>query len=302
MKKLLCTILLVLMMANICVSPAFAHPDQNSHYRDIEKVLFGREILTRNERKSTTTLGSKARDALLSLEHATAIVLDQYKGDDQDLLDQLAEYGVPSLPPDAITTKDQDARGINFLASPNLHRSFTHRGWTFEYLPSSSKANFPVRKEILMETARVAFDPDLLDFTRRDAFCAVLYYVHVLGDHMADSKAKGTTLIISLVEPGAVRRTPPRNEDIFLELEYYLSVLFKDKSDNQTYSRMMQKLNDLRRRVAKTARETNLFSDQGAMQLYHSYVDELFDLLCTYVPRLLEREEFFSDVFLTGWG
>ena len=298
MKKKYGVGLLIIVVLLSAAMPAFAHPDQNLHYKDLERVLFGKEILTKQQRASTSSLGDPAWDALISLEHATAIVLDQYKGDDQGLLDQLNEYGVPNLPPDAITTKEQHERGINFTAAAKDHRSFTHRGWTFSYLPSSSIANFPVRKEILMATAQVAFDPELLNDKRREAFCALLYYVHVLGDHMADSKAKGKALIVSLVEPGAAERTPPQNEDLFLEFKYYLSVLFSDKSEDQTYSRMMQKLNELRNKASKTARETNLFTKEGSMDLYHGYVDELFDILCTYVPHLLEREPFFNSVFL----
>ena len=300
MRTILRSIILIVLIVTLWTVSAFAHPDQNDHYADIERVLFGKEVLTRSERKSTVLLGNPAKDALISLEHAAAIVLDQYKGDDQGLLDQLSEYGVQNLPPDAMTTMDPDPRGINFQSSPNLHRSFTHRGWTFQYPKVSSKANWPVRREILLETAKAAFDSEYLDATRREAFCALLYYVHVLGDHMSDSKAKGNTLIISLVEPGASRRTPPQNEDIFLELGYYLPILFSDKTDDRTYTRMMGKLDTLRKKAVKTARETNIFTSEGSMEIYYDYVDELFDILSTYIPRLLEREPFFSRVFISG--
>lgn len=303
MKKLANSVLLICLIAILWSTPALAHLNQNEHYRDIEKVLFGEEVLTRQQRISTMLLDDPANDALISLEHATAIALDQYKGLYQDLLDRLNEYGVPYLPPDAITTKDQDERGINFQSSPSLHRSFTHRGWTFAYQPVSSKANWPVRQDIMIQTAKRVFDPALLDDTRCDAFCAVLYYIHVLGDLLPDSKEKDEGITIQLIQRGASTRNPAENSDIFLEFERYLGILFRDQQGSESYRRMMDKLRDLRKEVVKVSGDFSSFpnkNDPEAMKVYHEYADRLYkEVLIKYVHHLLSLEPFFQKVFYT---
>jgi len=299
MKKLLCSFLLISLLSMSWIVPALAHPDQNDHYIDIEKILFGKEILTKSERDSTTLTGDPAKDALISLEHAAAIVLDQYKGLYQDKLDRLREYGVQNLPPDTTTKMDEDPRGINFGASGHDHRSFTHRGWTFSYLPASSKANWPVRKEILLETAKAVFDAELLDDKRREAFCALIYYIHVLGDLLPDSKEKDGSITVHLIQPNASTRNPAENADIFLELDRYLSILFTNHGT--TFSRMQKKIRNLRSEAIEISRRYNSFPDKNnpqAMNDYHDIAKRLYKILCVEINPMLQLEPFFNRVFL----
>lgn len=298
MRKRMFLLVLVVIMHFSLSTYALAHPDQAQHYEDIEKVLFGKKVVFGyGMNRHSTLFHGRALNALLNIEYAVAIACDQYKGEYSAQLESLSEYGVPDLPPDVNQTKDEHERGINYIASAKTHRSFTHRGWTYDYQPSSSIANWPVRKELVYNTACVAFGEEYVDDKELDAFCALLYYTHLLGDHMEDSKMKGNGLIISLVEPGAAKRTPPENVDMFFELDYYLSVLFDDKKDDETYKTMMMKLRDLREITRKTSNSTNRFQKPEDMELYHQYVHDLHQILYTYVPRLIEREDFFNTVF-----
>lgn len=71
-------------------------------------------------------------------------------------------------------------------------------------------------------------------------------------------------------------------------------VLFSDKRVDRTNSQIMQKLDSLRKKAIMTNqdRDKHIITKEAYMDLYHGYVDDLFDILCAYVPHLLEREPF----------
>ena len=150
-----------------------------------------------------------------------------------------------------------------------------------------------------METANVAFAPELLDDKRREAFCALIYYVHVLGDLQPDSSEKDGSITVHLIQPNASTRNPAENADIFLELDRYLSILFSNQGT--TFNRMQKKIRNLRSEAIEISRQYKSFPDKNnpeAMDAYHDIAKRLYTILCEEIHPLLQLEPFFNRVFL----
>lgn len=281
MRTRLFSLITILVLLTLPSNEALAHPKAQDHYLELEMVLFGKRYAGPN------------KDKLKLLEFASTLAIDQYKGSDAEKLKTLANAGIPELPPNVIDTKDQNEKGINFDASPNTHRKETHRGWDWNYQPD--KANWPIRKKILLETVNNVFGFNSFS-GKYDKQCnslsALIYYVHIVGDHQEDSKYKAGGAITSLAEKNYSSSTI----DIFYELEQHLPVLFADQKYSLTYMRMMNKLRDLGKEVRKLTGSREGVTPEKIPQ-YHQYAKDLIGILETYIPNLLRREEFFSRVF-----
>lgn len=259
-----------------------AHPKAQDHYLELELVLFGKKY------------AGPSKEALTLLEYASTLAIDQYKGSDADKLAKLAGAGIPGLPPNVTDAKEQNEKGINYTASPNTHREATHRGWDWYYQPSD-KSNWPARKNILLSTANKVFAFSLVSgqYDRQcNSLCALIYYVHLIGDHQEDSKYKSDGAITSLAE----KNYNASNIDIFYELEKHLPILFANQRDSWTYMRMMSKLGVLGKEVRKLTGSREGVTPEKTSQ-YHEYARELIGILSTYVPSLLKQEKFFSNAF-----
>lgn len=292
-RKLIAGILLCLLVsASLC--KAFAHKD-NQHYKEIESVLFGTQ--------AATIMGDQASKKLVRhLEYATSIALDQYNGFKDTLLKDLQMYGVPNLPPNV--TEIGTENSINFSDSPNKHRGYTHLGWTYTYGKEFADANWPKRKQMMVETTKKVLNSK--DEEICDSFAAILYYVHLLGDMQEDSSRTERDQVIPLIEKHGLSDIfiHKPNKDIFIELYHYLSVLFEgrvNKTYLSYYNRMMRKIKDLYSEAKKDMRsnddevikenENNLTSEQ-----LDYYSRELLKALSSNMPILLEHT-LFSGVF-----
>lgn len=90
---------------------------------------------------------SSAKDSIQALEDAVYLAVDQFNGKSAEELKRLKDMGVSGLPLSIDEFNDR---------SNYVHRSFTHRGWDFEY---PEEAHWPVRKRILTNTVqKVLFD------------------------------------------------------------------------------------------------------------------------------------------------
>ena len=170
MKKTIGVLLILSII--ICHFPiAVAHQNENDHYKDLESVLFGNN--------SARIMGDAEKKKLVRhLEYATSLALDQFNGFKGTLLEDLRLYGVPNLP-NHITDKIEEG-GFNFPASGQTHRQYTHLGWTYDYDKEHRVANWPLRKQMMVDTAKRVLNCN--DDEICDSFAALLYYIHVIGD------------------------------------------------------------------------------------------------------------------------
>lgn len=126
------------------------------------------------------------REAIEAIESAAYLCPDQFNGSGKEELNTLIAYGVPGIP----NSIDE----INFTSNWQ-HRRYTHMDWVPMEHPDVG--NWDMRKEILLATVNKVFDfgpftdpvPLLgwkVDYTDQcNSFCALVYYVHILGDNEA---------------------------------------------------------------------------------------------------------------------
>ena len=127
------------------------------------------EVLFKNFREVEND--PSIQDEIKALECASYLAIDQFNNNGQKDLDFLLTYGVKGIP--------SEVSEISFNASGTTHRSHTHRGWDFQ-LYSVTKELWPVRKQILLNTADKIFDFQG-DDVKKDSFCALIYYIHILA-------------------------------------------------------------------------------------------------------------------------
>lgn len=279
-KFILISILFILLCAYLV--PAGAHPSAQAHYDELELVLFGGKYTGVN------------REALTLIEYASTLAIDQFNGFHSDILTYLSQHRISGLPPDVKTSRDQDRLGINYTASPHTHREATHRGWDWNY--AVDKGNWPVRKNILLSTVThvFGFKGSRGDYDKQcNSFCALVYYVHLIGDHQEDSKYKEDGPIVSLAE----KNFSTSNIDIFYELDHHLSILFSNQKDTHLYRLMMDKLRKLGKETRALTGSTGGINTPEKLESYHAAANELIQILRRSVPELLRREDFFNRVF-----
>ena len=91
---------------------------------EMEAVILGNN--------AASVMGDASRKRMVRhLEYATSIALDQFNGFKKTLLLDLQLFEVPELP--ARITDTIDNGGIDFSASGQTHRKYTHLGWTYVY-------------------------------------------------------------------------------------------------------------------------------------------------------------------------
>ena len=295
MKRGKCIILALIILLFSIPTDAFAHGDRREHFNDIELVLFGVKDGDYGKSKS---LSREAKKKLRAIEYASILTLDQYNGTDSTLLLHLKLMGnIPDLPPDVIATKSDNSLGINYKSYPNIHRAFTHRGWDYSYL--IDEANWEVRKNILINTVNAVFTfskPANQRESKGYAFCALIYYIHIIGDQEEDSAYAPAEIIMPLGRDNTenTNNTNESNPDVFSQLAFYLPRLFRDQTDSLNYLLLMKRLDFLSKKVRKVA-EGGVSKKEEAE--YQRYAKKLLTILSQHIPSLLENESFFSDVF-----
>ena len=131
------------------------------------------------------------QDEIKAIECACYLTIDQFNESGQKALDTLNDYGVKGIP--------KNISGIKISASPNTHRSYTHRGWDYPYSGVQGE-QWPNRQAVMVNTVGTIFDFNG-DTKKQESFCKLLYYIHILGDHMDDTsyKINNENIIINLI-------------------------------------------------------------------------------------------------------
>ena len=264
--------LLLLMIGLLPNIQSYAH-NRSQHNQDIQDVL-----LSPNYNNQYSNLQEKK--TLKALQAAIYLANDQFNGDGSEDLDYLRN----KLNIQSIIT---DISEIDYKASSSTHRSFTHRGWDFTY--PRDLGHWEKRKKILFETVKNMFGFDVNSKSKCNSFCAILYYTHVLGDHIADKKYYG-----ALVQIDIGGRSD--NNDIINELKKHCSILFKSQQYSLDYILFMSSLDSINRKVAKLD-PSGIGINASNFTTYHEYSVQLMKTMKKYIPKLLKKEPFFKVVF-----
>lgn len=252
---------------------------QTSAYERDEHDKYMLEVLFKNFKEVEND--SKVTDEIEALESASYLAIDQFNNNGQKDLDILCSYGVKGIP--------SDITDISFNASGTTHRSHTHRGWDFQ-LYTVTKDIWPIRKQLLLNTADEIFD-FRGDEAKKESFCALIYYIHLLGDHMDDSSYKiknGLKMDIG----GRVDK-----EDIIHELLKHIEVVFADQRHTHKYRSLTSTLLRYNSKFAKIVRSEGGINSDEKFEKKQEYTEDLMKLLTMYIPEMLKEEAFFSEVF-----
>lgn len=301
-KKSISVILATMMIVSNAVT-CFAH-ERPEHDADIEYVLFGEEYY-----KSSHPL---VKDIIQAIEDATFLCVDQYNGTGEKELDNLVnKEKIPGI----IKSIDE----INYTSN-YTHRALTHRGWNMVY---EDKAHWPLRQAILINTVKKELfsgEGSMWSFLpwveeenndkKIESFCVLLYYTHVLGDHLEAGEEKdlgsGKTRPKTLKEKttGLAYIAPlahtndTANPGVIPDLIKYCGILFEDQASTRTYSSLVQELQKLEEQSGAIYGSTGGVNTEEKFDEYNQCAKELRNVLGMYIPMLLRNESFYVDTFM----
>lgn len=240
------------------------------------KILFRKYEYACNDRS--------IQDELSVLTSACYLTVDQFNNYGQKYLDELISYGVKNIP--------SQVSEIGFSASGRNHRNFTHRGWNFDY-GGEMKTKWPIRQDILRNSVDAVFNFNGNE-QQKEAFCELLYYIHILGDHEDDTSYK--------VSNGLKIDVGGRNdkEDIIHKLLDVLPVLFPDQTNTHKYRILTTKLQNINNDLDKLVNSVGGINTDEKFVQKQELVKKLIDILSLYLPELLKKEPFFNEIFYSN--
>lgn len=286
MKRFYFLLVIVLLLFQ-CAASVFAH-GRDEHDEEIELVLFG----SRDYAVSHPLQSKKIK----ALEDAVYLCVDQFNGSGTDELENLQDRKITGLP--------KSISEIDFTGNYS-HRKYTHRGWNLTSYDDD--AHWPKRQKILLNTVEkelFSSDNGLIstvtnlfgsrkDKDKIESFSALLYYVHVLGDHIeADSIGK-----LAYVIPLSRQHESGDNPGLITELIGHLQVLFQGQNNTRRYNSFMQELRALWNTSYSVVNTDGEVNSSEKFDVYHQCAIDLLNTLSMYVPELLQGEEFFKNTF-----
>ena len=295
-------LLLIVVMGN---APAFAHGTQDEHNKDLKYVLFGSQNKTLNAEE--TLLFSAIADA-------AALTIDQFssndnlkrkKADYDKLQSTLEKLKLPGLPVD-FDKIDLNSKIVGKNVVANSHREYTHLGWNYQGYPNEKF--WEKRKRILLHTvnwtlfqgktllSRIPWLSDVLYRPNEqcEAFCIIIYDIHILGDHIVgDTPDK-----LSSLEP-LIQYNGFSESGIMLELIEQLKTVFAAQKDSRQFNLLIQEIQTLKFKLEKE----QIYDAVGSVKnpdkckTNKEYAEKLRELLSSNLPELLKNEPFFADHF-----
>ena len=127
-----------------------------------------------------------------------------------------------------------------------------------------------------------------------DAFCALVYYVHILGDHLEGDKPDKLEALEPLAQYESLS-----SPGIIPELQEYLQVLFADQKTSWAFMSLMQGLDTLGRKAEKVYYSSGGINTEEKCAINMENAKELLTLLGDYIPELLKNEDFFIEAFFS---
>ena len=279
MKKRLIALLSLTVILSLSLSYAIAS-DRDVHDGYMLQVLFGKGF-------KEESYSEKELMAIEALEAASYLAVDQYNGNGVDELKILSEYRVSSLP--------SSISEIDFPGN-QYHRRYTHRGWMGPYNNEDrpypdDKAHWNTRKSILLQTTKKVFGFNDSKSRLNDSLSAVIYYIHILGDHIVETDYQ--KMNSDMIGVGG------RNDqyDIIHQLISHFDILFTSPTSTNRYNSFRSQLRLLNNEFSNLVNKDGGVNTPEKQTEYSALAKKLMDLLIKHVPELLQEEAYFSKVF-----
>ena len=293
MSKLIryCIAALVGLAVLTATFPAYAHPTQEEHYKEIKAVLFG-------DHQYPTCKDAKSK--IEDIEYASYLTIDQFKGDGKDHFLKLKEDGMSGLPLTFNT--------INYESHPdypdkkinaNTHHLYTHEGWDRDYSAKNSKAErfWTARRNVLNGTLNTLFNfskVTLFGYNDKcNSLAGIIYYVHILGDYEEADNYKKIAYLTPLAGKAEIATEQDKDYDMITSLKSYITILFADQ-DTKDIIRELEKIEKKAGKIYRSPGGVNTDEEFGE---YHGCAVEILEILKKYIPGMLRKETFFTDVF-----
>ncbi len=300
-KKIVALCQVLILFASL-IPVAFAHPSQVAHDNDLSIFLFGERYYLTGEKKAK----------FQAIADAAALCIDQFSSNEgqeskKQLFDSLDQRIGFSFSFEDVELQKLPG-GIN--ASAKNHRRYTHRGWNFKDYPTEMQQLWERRKLIITATVNKELfgkDPGILKRFKWvegliyseeacndqcDAFCELVYYVHILGDYEeASSYSSEFQQLIPLVRnPEDI--TAPAMIDELLKL---IPILF----ESQPWSTpiLIQELQRIKADAERIILVQGGIRTEEQFNAYHDCAIDLIDTLQNYIPGMLKNIDFFSAAF-----
>lgn len=277
---------LLLLPTSVC----YAHPTAGEHNDELESVLF---VWGYSKYQST-----EIKNYVTAIEYASYLTIDQFGGKGEEQYNMLKAWKMGGLPLRFKTIDySEDPLGNGKKINANTHRRFTHQGWDREYEIQGVKKFWNNRRNVLLGTVNTIFDLKKLSSITGysdtcNSLCGIIYYVHILGDHIEADNYNKISLLIDLAGHSGTDKN-----DIITALREYIRILFKDQENASDYKDLMKGLDRIEKNAGKLVRSVGGVNTEEEFQEYHQYAEELLALLEEHIPVLLKQEEFFKTVF-----
>lgn len=275
---------------------------ETEHDKDLKEVFFGKGTSLPDNEELTVL----QRAAYFCLD---CIAISSDPTNDERRLAILKGYGVEGVPDQVSAFKYKDNRFAN-----SHHERYTHLGWDLSYAndPNGDLGNWEtLRKPLLINAVRQVFlkgkknlwstadfagwfHQNKTDLTEQQvkSMAALIYYVHVLGDHCYNAYSTSRDRI------PLVRKTENEsNPSLIFDLEKHLQILFGEQISSSDYRALMAKMDSLHTEL-KTLLGNNDFPMPEQFDAYQDLANELMDEMKKRIPRLMEDTNLFTTVFL----
>jgi hypothetical protein len=195
------------------------------------------------------------------------------------------------------------------------HEEYTHLGWDYpNYTPDTAR-KWLVRKEFLRDFLGKHFSfglndsADIIKPSKRDSFAALLYYVHMLGDHEGnkiggahtripikslDEQNDEETGIVTHWERN-INGTPITN--IIDELNHHLKILFSGQENDPRYKQLLSIGNYLPEVYQINAEDDTPERARKIQENQRAKAMWVLDRIFETVPYLLRNESFAKSFY-----
>lgn len=290
-------LLLLALACIICFHPTavYGHDGQTAHDRDLKWVLFGNK---------NHTLPPAQQASFQIVADAVALCVDQFSPNEtaqrkRDVFDRLKKTANLSIKfEDIDLNKGVDGKNI----TANTHRMYTHQGWSFPMYPNPKL--WAARKQLLVDTVKKqlfskssGLGSHLLRLfgaesqkEQYSSFCAFLYYIHLLGDHMVGDMPGKLSALYPLARS--------RDRDlpgILPEISKHLDELLNEQKNTYSYQALAQALASLVEKADDNYYQTGGINSPERCAQNQAYAEEALGLLSNYIPNLLKHEDFFKE-------
>ena len=272
--------LIILIICILCPTSRCRAHGADGHNNDLKKVLFGEEYFSPSNKAEMNF------DLLCNASYLTLDFKDEDKG--TRCYQILENSGVKELP---------TLESIAFSGNQR-HQKYTHLGWEYNY-GSSDIANWESRKKILLQTVDKICKFKKEEQIKKDAFAALIYEIHILGDHIGDSDYTRYDRVRLVSEPGyrgqdvsPTSNGPFNNPTLYTYLLYHIQRLFREQTHTYEYVELVKFLERHKNEFSKYENPKVPIEDIKYL------ANETLKVLVKYIPKLLEGEAFFQRAFL----